>query len=81
MTPYDELRKKNFELQCALGEAIKLAEQARDQLAMRNKQCSILSNMVTMFSEGIQSYVSTMNKNILLNLVASTGDLAKKLNS
>ena len=79
MMDYDELRRKNFHLECALGEAIKLAEQAREQLAARNSQCSILSEIVVMFSEGIKSYISTMNKNILLNLVESTNELAKKL--
>jgi hypothetical protein len=80
MIPYDELRRRNFELECALGEAIKLAEQARDQLAVRNNQCSILSDIVSMFSEGLKSYMATMNKNILLNLADSTSDLANKLN-
>lgn len=77
---HDEQRKKIFELECSLGTAIKLCEQAIDAYNKLQKQNKILCEINEAFASGIKLFVNGASKNCLIDAVNIATDKAKLLN-
>lgn len=68
----DELRKKCFELECALGKAIKIGEMQQDEIKKAMVVNGKLTNVVNTLAQSIISYVNTMDKRHLINAIDTT---------
>jgi hypothetical protein len=73
----DELRKKCFELECALGKAIKVGAMQQDELKKAAQFNSKLSDVVSTLTVAIRTYVDTMDKKYLLNAIDVTHAILK----
>jgi hypothetical protein len=77
---HDEQRKKIFELECALGKAIKISEQTLEGYVRLQKQNKILCDINEAFASGIKLYVNGGSKHYLLDAVDIAQSKAKLLN-
>jgi hypothetical protein len=77
MLTYDEQRKKLFKLECSLGEAIKLGEQAIEEHRKAVYQNSKLVEINATLFRAIKEYVNTPKKEILLNVITEVSEIAK----
>lgn len=80
MMTYDELRKKCFELECALGTAMKLCDQMKDETIKNHDKIHKLAAINIVFADAIKSYVHSMDKSILIKCIEQVHAMAKILN-
>lgn len=76
---YDELRKKAFDLECHLGESMKLCDMMRNELLKAQQYTGKLTDINAAFVYGIQKYLDTMDKNVLLRCIDDAKNIAKNL--
>lgn len=76
---HDQCRKKVFEYECLIGEAIKVTDQLRDALLKSNRAIDRLSDINKLFANGIKNYLDTMDKQILVDAVNEATKLSKHI--
>lgn len=76
---HDEQRKRIYELECALGTAIKICEQQKESMANLIAVNGKLSDIISTLSVGVQTYMNTMDKKHLLNAVGTIHEYSKTL--
>lgn len=77
MMTHDELRKKCYELECALGTSMKLNDMMKEALVKSSDYVEKLHNINMVFNKAIKEYVNTMDKSILMKCVEETTAIAK----
>lgn len=73
----DELRKKCFKLECALGKAIKIGEMQQEEIKKAMVVNGKLSSIVHTLTLAIRSYINTMDKRYLLNAIDETTSILR----
>lgn len=76
----DELRKKNFELECALGQAMKLLSECQERMLKMKQGSDRMAEMAEGLSNGVKKYLETMDKRVLIDCVNSLHESIKTQN-